>query len=127
MISSILLLFLSFAREVKAEEGRVLRVCEKSVAATFISPKGTVLEFPSEPEKVFLGTKSTFSIDYIRSDLVVSPLSVLARSNLFVYIHGRRFVFALSTSATSGATFYFIKDCEKDLAIEGSKNRKRKP
>lgn len=122
----LILLFLSLVRPVKAEDGKTLRVCEKSVAQTYISPRGTALEFPSDPEKVFLGTKNTFSINYVRSDLVISPLSLTAKSNLFVYIQGRRFVFALSTSANAGPGLYFVKDCETDLVKEGSKSGKRK-
>ncbi len=99
----------------KAENVRTIRLCEKGVAEATISTRGTVLEFPAEPEKVILGTKGAFSIEYVRSDLAISPLTGSARSNLFVYLAGRRFVLELGTSALNGHTIYFIKDCPDDL------------
>ncbi len=125
MISTILL-FLSLVPNVFAEEGKTIKLCEKNIAPVRILIRGTVLEFPTEPEKVFLGTKGTFSIDYVKSDLVISPLSVQARSNLFVYLQGRRFVLDLSTSNTIGASLYFIKDCDLERVQPEAKNAKRK-
>lgn len=86
------------------------------MASISISPKGTVLDFPSEPEKVILGTKGSFSIEYIRSDLAISPTTMYSKSNLFVYLQGRRFALDLSTTAT-GVTLYFIKDCDNDKTL----------
>ncbi len=86
------------------------------MASISISPKGTVLDFPSEPEKVILGTKGSFSIEYIRSDLAISPTTMNSKSNLFVYLQGRRFALDLSTTAT-GVTLYFIKDCDSDKIL----------
>lgn len=97
-----------------AGDVKTIHLCEKNVAPAAISTRGTVLEFPMEPEKVIMGTKGAFSIEYVRSDLAISPLTSSARSNLFVYLSGRRFVLELSTSSVSGNTVYFIKDCLED-------------
>lgn len=114
MISIIqVILALCLSPQVFAENVKTIKLCEKSVAPIYISPKGTVLDFPSEPEKVVLGTKSSFSIEYIRSDLAISPTTLSSKSNLFVYLQGRRFVLDLATSQ-SGVTLYFIKDCDAD-------------
>jgi hypothetical protein len=96
-----------------AQSVRTIHLCEKSVATIYISPKGTVLDFPSEPEKVVLGTKASFSIEYIRNDLAISPATLNSKSNLFVYLQGRRFALDLS-SKVGGTTLYYIKDCETD-------------
>lgn len=113
MIFYKLFLFLSLVPPVFAESVKTVHICEKSVAQIYISPKGTVLDFPSEPEKVVLGTKGSFAIEYIRSDLAVSPATLNSKSNLFVYLQGRRFV--LDLAAGSGApTLYFIRDCDTD-------------
>jgi hypothetical protein len=108
-----MILALCLLPQVFADNVKTIKLCEKSVAPISISPKGTVLEFPSEPEKVVLGTKASFSIEYIRSDLAISPNMLSSKSNLFVYLQGRRFVLDLST-AQSGGTLYFIKDCDAD-------------
>lgn len=106
----ILFLFLSITPPIWAANVKTLRLCENSVAQVNVSPRGTVIEFPAEPEKVVLGTKGAFSIQYIRSDLAVSPSTMSSRSNLFVYLQGRRFSLDLVASG-SGGTLYFIKDC----------------
>ena len=93
-----------------AEDVKTIRLCENTVAVVLISPKGTVLDFPGDPEKVVLGTKNSFSIEYIRNDLAISPATLNSRANLFTYLQGRRFSLELSTSA-SAPTLYFIKDC----------------
>jgi hypothetical protein len=80
------------------------------VASVSVSAKGTVLDFPAEPEKVILGTKGTYFIEFVKNDLVLSPKANGARSNLFVYLFGRRYVFDLVTGS-QGATVAVIKDC----------------
>ncbi len=114
LLEPILILYLS--SQVFAENVKTIKLCEKSVALIYISSKGTVLDFPSEPEKVVLGTKNSFSIEYIRSDLAISPNTLNSKSNLFVYLQGRRFVLDLATSQ-SGVTLYFIKDCDADKVL----------
>lgn len=99
-----------------AETVKTIKLCEKSVAAVSVSSKGTVLDFPAEPEKIILGTKNSFSIEYIRNDLAISPTSTNSKSNLFVYLQGRRFVLNLNTSP-NGVTLYFIKDCDSDRSV----------
>ncbi len=116
MINIFIKLFLYLSAKALAENVKTIKLCEKSVASVLISQKGTVLDFPAEPEKVILGTKNSFSIEYIRSDLAISPLTVNSKSNLFVYLHGRRFALDLSTSSF-GATLYFIKDCYADKVM----------
>jgi hypothetical protein len=108
-----LLLFISLTSSARAETGKVIRLCDNNVAKIFISSRGTALDFPTEPQDVVLGAKGSFSIKYIRNDLTISPTAVNSRSNLFVYLQGRRFVLDLTTS-TSGATLYFIKDCMEE-------------
>lgn len=122
MITKIIFLSLSLIPPVMAKSVRTLKLCEKSVATVYISPKGTVLDFPAEPEKVVLGAKGTFFIEYIRNDLAVSPATLRSRSNLFVYLQGRRFTLNLATAA-SGTTLHFIKDCEADI-VKVKKNGK---
>lgn len=122
MIFLKLILSLSLVPNLWAEDVKTLRLCEKSVATAYVSFRGSVFDFPTEPEKVVLGTKNTFSIEYIRSDLAISPLTLKSRSNLFVYMQGRRFTLDLVASQ-GGTTLYFIKDCEIEK-IKVKKNGK---
>jgi hypothetical protein len=126
ILIKIILLALSLVPPLWAATGhdvRTVKLCEKSVAQAFISPKGTVLDFPAEPEKVILGTKGSFFIEYIRNDLAISPATLGAKSNLFVYLQGRRFALDLSASSTNGATLYFIKDCLDDKIMVKKRGR----
>lgn len=122
MILLTIILALCTTPKVFAQNVKTIKLCEKNVASVSISTKGTVLDFPSEPEKVIVGNKGSFSIEYIRTDLAISPLNMGAKSNLFVYLHGRRFSLDLSTSS-AGTSLYYIKDCDDDR-IKVQKNGK---
>jgi hypothetical protein len=116
----ILVIFSIFPAAMAAQSVKTLRLCDDTVAVAAISPKGTVLDFPANPEKVVLGTKNSFSIEYIRNDLAISPSTMNSRSNLFVYLQGRRFTLDLATSP-GGATLYFVRDCEAEK-VPGKKH-----
>lgn len=115
-------LALCFSPQIFAQSVKTIKICDKNVAPIVISTKGTVLDFPSEPEKVILGTKGAFSIEYIRTDLAISPLNMQAKSNLFVYLQGRRFALDLSTSSM-GTSLFYIKDCDEEK-LRAPKNGK---
>lgn len=100
-----------FLNEGHAQSVRTIRLCENAVATINVSTKGSVLDFPSEPQKVVLGMRGSFNVEYIKNDLAISPSNLGARSNLFVYLSGRRFSLELGTQAAA-PTLYFIKDCE---------------
>ena len=87
-----------------------LHLQTKSVAKLDISLNGTVLNFPAKPSKVILGRKGSFGIEYVDSDLAISPLSAEAKSNLFVYLDGRRFNFNLIVNTSGGCTLVSVRD-----------------
>lgn len=93
-----------------SEEVKVIRLDDKSVGKVLISTRGTVLSFPIKPSKVILGRAGTFGIEYVENDLAISPLNVSARSNLFVYLFGRRFSFDLVTSPGGGSPVIRVLD-----------------
>jgi hypothetical protein len=81
---------------VDAKEARTVRLSDKKLAPIYVrAGRSTVLNFPVKPTKVILGNTGAFSVQYIENDLAISPLSVGASSNLFVYLLGRRFGFDL--------------------------------
>lgn len=93
-----------------AEEARVVKLTESNVAKILVSTRGTVLNFPAKPTKVILGRSGSFGIEYVENDLAISPLSGSSRSNLFVYVLGRRFSFDLVTSGVAGSSVIQVRD-----------------
>ena len=82
---------------------------EDRVAVLSISKMGTVISFPTKPSKVLLGRSGSFTIEYIESDLAITPGVAGATSNLFVYVLKRRFSFILR-EAPSGPSIFKIRD-----------------
>jgi hypothetical protein len=72
--------------------------------------RSTILSFPTRPSKVVLGNKNLFAVEYIESDLAISALHPQARSNLVVYLQGRRFTFDVVASAGIGDEILLIRD-----------------
>jgi hypothetical protein len=122
MFLKLTLLIALIPRVSAADSVKTIRLCENAVATVLVSARGTVLDFPADPEKVVLGTKGSFAIEYIRNDLAISPATLSSRSNLFVYLQGRRFALDLTTSP-SAATLYFIKDCPDEKVSEKKRGR----
>ena len=106
----ILILLSAFTINAFADEVKVIRLDEKSIGNVLISTRGTVLSFPIKPTKVVLGRAGTFGIEYVENDLAISPLNTAARSNLFVYLFGRRFSFDLVTSSQGGSPVIRVLD-----------------
>lgn len=110
-ILAIIFIFLGlFVCNAFAEEVKIIRLDEKSIGKVTISTRGTVLSFPIKPTKVILGRAGTFGIEYVESDLAISPLSTGSRSNLFVYLYGRRFSFDLVTGNENGSAVIRVLD-----------------
>ena len=93
-----------------AKDAKTIRLDDKSTATITISGRGTVLNMPTKPTKVVLGRANSFGIEYCDSDLIISPLSPTSRSNLFVYMLGRRFSFDLVTSMAEGSAVILVRD-----------------
>ncbi len=73
----------------------------------------TILSFPTRPSKIVLGNKGIFSVEYIENDLAVTALSASARSNLFVYLDGRRFGFDLIGGVDTGDEIVIVRDMQE--------------
>ena len=102
-----------------AVDAKVVRLSEANVEKIQISVRGTVLSFPAKPTKVILGRSGSFGIEYVENDLAISPLNLASRSNLFVYVLGRRFAFDLVTSQDPGTSVIQVRDAiEKKQKVE---------
>lgn len=127
IVSCALMAFLS--GQVHAKERRaavappdhcLVRLDNRSVAPVAIAVNGTVLDFPIKPTKVILGRKNSFGIEYVESDLAISPLGSGARSHLYVYLEGRRFTFDLSTTMGGGCAVIAVRDSkDNQVTVDG--------
>ena len=92
-------------------------ICGDSKPILVTVPVGrvTVLNFPTTPKDVVPG-EAGFDFKTIRQDLVVKVMRLGVKTNLFVYLEGRRCFFHL-VSALTGDEILFVRD-SKETAIE---------
>lgn len=92
-----------------AKREHSVQLKDNVVSTISISLRGAVLNFPTKPSKVIMGNTGSFSIEYVNTDLVISPLRSDARAHVFVYLEGRRFNLDLVASG-DGYTLVEIRD-----------------
>jgi hypothetical protein len=98
----------------------LVRLNNRSVATVAIAVDGTVLDFPLKPSKVILGRKGSFGIEYVESDLAVSPLTSSSKSHLYVYLQDRRFTFDLFTTMSGGCAVISVRDSlDNQVTVDG--------
>ena len=119
----IFLLLSAFTINAFSDEVKIIRLDDKTIGKVLISTRGTVLSFPIKPSKVILGRSGTFGIEYVENDLAISPLNVSARSNLFVYLFGRRFSFDLVTSPQGGSPVIRVLDALEPKPVVPPKSK----
>ena len=108
-----------FSSHSECSQVRRLRLNSESVAEIKVSTKGTIISFPSRPQKVLLGKKNSFGLEYIENDIAISPLTTTSSSNLTAYLDGRRYTFKLVTSEKSGDEIVLIRDSlERSVKIK---------
>lgn len=95
--------FSKSARTVRLDDKRIERVC-------LVVGKTTVLNFITKPNKVILGNRGLFAVEYVDNDVAIAPLAASAHSNLFVYVEGRRYAFDLSTASHGGDEIVIVRD-----------------
>ena len=98
---------------------RLIYLSELEIGEVFIHRDGTVLNFPTKPE-VHVGKDGSFDIAYVASDLIVTPRFANARTNLFIYVLGRRYnIKLISTHNREGDEIVSLRDkSEKNLEVE---------
>ena len=84
--------------------------CDDLRSQLVIVPYGrvTVLSFPTSPKEVVPG-EAGFDFKTIRNDLVIKSMRANAKTNLIVYLEGRRCAFHIN-SAVSGDEILLIRD-----------------
>jgi len=89
---------------------KIIHLDDKAIATIRINRNGTIINFPTKPKKVILGRKQAFDVEYIENDVAIAALSANASSNLFVYLHGRRYAFRLFVVAQGGDEIILVRD-----------------
>lgn len=90
---------------------RIIKLGHGTIAPIHVAPgKSTILSFPTKPSKVILGSQGLFAIEYVESDVAISSLSARGRSNIFVYMEGRRYAFDLITVPEGGDSIVTVLD-----------------
>ena len=93
--------------------------CNETTPARVDVPLGlvTILSFPAPPKEVVPG-EAGFEFKTIRQDLIVKAQRPNAKTNLFVYLEGRRCFFHLF-SARQGDEIMLVRDGkERELEIK---------
>lgn len=107
-------LLAQFFADAKAESKGKLKQkvipCDEIKSQLVIVPYGrvTALNFPASPKEVIPG-EAGFDFKTIRSDLVIKSLRPGARTNLLVYLEGRRCSFHLA-SGVQGDEIILVRD-----------------
>ena len=69
---------------------RELRTSDKVIKPIYLSlGRSTVLKFRDTPEKIVIGNKNYFNLEYINNDVTIQPLANFD-TNLFVYTKGKK-------------------------------------
>ena len=111
VIVSVFLFVLLFSKDLGAKEVRTLRLSSQVIGRIRVAPgRSTVLSFPARPVKVILGSQGAFAVEYVESDLAIAALKPNSKSNMFVYLDGRRFAFDLTTIPAGGDELVFVRD-----------------
>jgi hypothetical protein len=93
-------------RTVKCDESKMIEV--------YVRPSfSTIINFPVKPDNVVLGGKNQFGIEYIKNDLALTALASNSRTNLFVYLFGRRCGFQLMASVSQHDNLILVRDPEE--------------
>lgn len=111
-ISKYFFLLVILLTQVDAESKAKQKVipCDEVRSQLVIIPYGrvTALNFPASPKEVIPG-EAGFDFKTIRSDLVIKALKPGAKTNLLVYLEGRRCSFHLATGS-QGDEIILVRD-----------------
>jgi len=108
---SLVLIGIGVCEITHAKRARTIFLDDKTTAAIRVSyGRSTIINFPVKPNKVIVGNTGLFAVEYVENDLAISALTASSRSNLFVYLEGRRFGFDLRTVPTGGDEIVVVRD-----------------
>lgn len=117
-IAFILVSLFIFALAVRSafSSGRVRTVYldERKIENILIRPGLlTALHFPVKPDNAAFGMSGVFAPSYIENDIVIGALRPQGRTNMMVYLFGRRFTFELLTSNGAYDEIVEVRDAKE--------------
>lgn len=120
MIALVFVMLSYFTQSIEARHARTIYLDDKKTeSVSVITGHTTILSFPTRPTKVIVGNKGLFAVEYVEADLAVTALTSSARSNLFVYLEGRRFGFDLIAVSMGGDEIVLVRDrSEKKINVK---------
>lgn len=101
-------------KKVSQPKVKMIYCDESKLSPIYVKPTfTTIINFPIKPDNVVLGGKNLFSVEYIKNDLAVNSLSYNSKTNLFVYLFGRRCGFELRSSSSDHDNLILVRDPEE--------------
>lgn len=108
------LLLIMMDQSQAATQLRTVKCDESKMSEVYVKPNFTaIINFPIKPDNVVLGGKNQFGIEYIKNDIALTALSSAAKTNLFVYLFGRRCGFQLMASSQRHDNLILVRDPEE--------------
>lgn len=93
---------------------RTVRCDESKMIEIYVRPQfSTVINFPIKPDNVVLGGKNQFGLEYIKNDIALTALTTQSKTNVFVYMLGRRCGFELIASSLRHDNLILVRDPEE--------------
>ena len=100
---------LATARSEKILGVKTITLKDMEIGVVTVHPDGTVINFPAKPE-IHVGKKGAFELAFVENDLVVSGRTPGGKTNLFIYLGGRRYTLKLLYTGTSGDQIVSVRD-----------------
>lgn len=96
-------------------DSRTVKCDDNKITQIYISPNfGTIINFPIKPDDVLLGSTKQFAIKYIKNDIALTALSGTAKTNMFVYLFGRRCGFLLTAGSGHYDSIVKVRDADEN-------------
>jgi hypothetical protein len=84
----------------------------------------TIIQVPDTPNSVVVGDQSAFKVEYLDRAITIKPLSMNAKSNLYIYTDWKRYNVQLVTNTTDAADYVVYLESGKKPEPKKTPDRK---
>ena len=106
------------AKPVRRPAGvKTILLGDMEIGTINVHPDGTVVNFPGKPD-IHVGKKGAFEIAFVENDLIISGKAPGSKTNIFIYLGGRRFTLKLVFNGASGDQIISVRDPRDSLVEE---------